>query len=183
MAPVTVKSVFKSVLLGIVAIPCVCLTAPCILLFYQIGESRPPHVTHEHRDRHCASYPIPVKLRSSDSALTLPLSPAPDLQHRRHITSFQEHCLLLMKLPLELRKSVWERCIGGRIFHLTIAHYRGERQSRLVHIVCHENLNHEGCFTKWLLFDKWFDDNGNMIAVRPWQNSKFCHWSWLAARC
>ncbi|KAA8570568.1 hypothetical protein EYC84_002830 [Monilinia fructicola] len=91
-------------------------------------------MTHEHRDRHFAGYPTPVKLRSSDSALTLPLSPITELQNSRHTASSQNQCLLLMKLPLELRKIIWERCIGGKTLHFTIAHYRGEKQSKLVHI-------------------------------------------------
>lgn len=171
------RETVKTVLLCIVAIPCACLNAPCLIcIYYKLRKSSPcrlRHLTHEHRDRHFAGYPTPVKLRSSDSALTLPLSPTPELQKPRHTTSSQSHCLLLMKLPLELRKLIWERCIGGRTLHFTMAHYRGQKQSKLVHIVCQEKPNHKGCFSKWLPLKKEFDDNGNMIATRPWQNSRF----------
>ncbi|KAF7871776.1 hypothetical protein EAF04_003883 [Stromatinia cepivora] len=173
MSQVTTKSVVKAVLLGIVTLPCLCLYAPCVFICYQAGKSRPRHRTHEHRDRYCAGYPIPSKLRSNDSALTLPLSPAPYLQHRKHTTYSQDQCLLLTKLPVELRKSIWELCLGGRRLHFTIAHYRGEKQSRLVHIVCHEKPNHQGCFSHWLPLELPFNDDGNMIAAHPWQNSKF----------
>lgn len=175
MAPLTIKSVAKiaakTVLITIATIPCLCIIGPPALIIHHFHRANRRHPTHKHRDRHHGRRPIPLKPRGSDSVLTLPLSPASHSNSRKHTTSSQEHCLLLMKLPIELRKSIWEFCLGGKTIHLTTAHYRGETTSKLVYIICLEDLNHKGCFSKWLPFDRG-DDNGNMIAHRPWQNSK-----------
>lgn len=168
MPPVTVKSVLQ----GIALIPAACIVALFLLLICMFHNTGPWHQTNEHRENHHTSCPISLKLRLNNSTLILPFSPTPHLQRGKHKIPSWNGSLLMVKLLLEPRKYIWERCIGGRILHLTTAHYRSKRHSRLVHIVCHGNTHHESYFFQWLPFDGVFDDNGTMIAACLWQDSK-----------
>ncbi|KAM0148893.1 hypothetical protein ACHAPC_007910, partial [Botrytis cinerea] len=163
----------KEVLKLIVCLPYICICIPFVFIARQKDKPRPRNQTNAYREGHHGYSPVPIIPRSTDSSLTLPLSSVSDLQRCKHKTISQDQCLLLSKLPFELRKVIWEECIGGKVLHLTIAHYQGEKHSKLVHIVCKDELGHKSCFNRWLEWTNPDDDNGNMITVRPWQDSKF----------
>ncbi|CCD43010.1 hypothetical protein BofuT4_P070860.1 [Botrytis cinerea T4] len=124
----------KDVLLFIVCLPYICLNIPSYLIARQREKSRPRYWRHMQHEGHPGHTPVPMIPRSIDSSLTLPLSSVPDLQRRKHKTISQNQCLLLSKLPFELRKVIWEECMGGKVLHLTLAKYDGETHDKLVHI-------------------------------------------------
>ncbi|KAL9085803.1 MAG: hypothetical protein Q9165_007435 [Trypethelium subeluteriae] len=68
-------------------------------------------------------HPVPVResqsrLKSSKRATTL------------QQTRSQQQCLLLQKLPLEVRLLIWEHCIGGELLHIV------REPGRLGHVIC-----------------------------------------------
>ena len=162
----------KDVLLFIVCLPYICLNIPSYLIARQREKSRPRYWRHMQHEGHPGHTPVPMIPRSIDSSLTLPLSSVPDLQRRKHKTISQNQCLLLSKLPFELRKVIWEECMGGKVLHLTLAKYDGETHDKLVHIVCLGEPKHERCFNLWFPRLDSFD-KANMITVCPRQDSKF----------
>lgn len=162
----------KDVLLFIVCFPYICLNIPSYLIARQREKSRPRYWRHMQHEGHPGHTPVPMIPRSIDSSLTLPLSSVPDLQRRKHKTISQNQCLLLSKLPFELRKVIWEECMGGKVLHLTLAKYDGETHDKLVHIVCLGEPKHERCFNLWFPRLDSFD-KANMITVCPRQDSKF----------
>jgi hypothetical protein len=106
--------------------------------------------------------PEPLEPRSVGSVLTLPIyfpsvsiSEVESSLWKRKRTISQTQCPLMTVLPPEIRKLIWEECLGGMTFHLTYARYEGARFSKLVHILCQNPgaTNHESCFTRWAVED------------------------------
>ncbi|KAF7920983.1 hypothetical protein EAE99_007835 [Botrytis elliptica] len=79
--------------------------------------------------------PDPLKTRSNSSVLTLPFPRENVGQGRK--TSAQSQSLLLSSLPIEIRMLIWEVCIGGNTFHLSLFRFgRRGRHSRFTHRLC-----------------------------------------------
>ena len=89
-------------------------------------ESYAPDPMPESRERNL-EIPLenPVPVRESQSRL----------RHGRRTATFQqtksqEQCLLLKKLPLDIRLLIWEECLGGELLHIV------REPGRLGYIIC-----------------------------------------------
>ncbi|APA09142.1 hypothetical protein sscle_04g039120 [Sclerotinia sclerotiorum 1980 UF-70] len=157
-----VRSAVKEVLLCTASYFIGCLYALFVLIFYILGKPC---------SRFGKAYlkkSSPYTLRMNDSALTLPLSSASDTENRKHTTHTQDQCLLLTKLPAELRKSIWELCLGGRRFRFSLLGGPGESTQ----LVCHEEPNQQGSSLHPLPSELPSNDNRNITAAHPGQNRK-----------
>ena len=65
--------------------------------------------------------------------LTAPLSQA-NLGENFQRTFLQSQSLLLTRVPFDLRRLIWEYCLGGMILHVGISH--DSLDSRLSHVRC-----------------------------------------------
>lgn len=118
----------------------VILCCPCFLYFRRRRRRRPGCVneiitTSALQEVHQKLPPVPLP-SSRPRALTLPLPPAsparpdcPQQQQQQQTTRAQSQSRLFSKLPLELRRMVYECVLGGDVLHIVrltrrIAHVR-----------------------------------------------------------
>jgi hypothetical protein len=90
--------------------------------------------------------------RSNESVLTLPLEPVPGMTYQK-ATAAQTDCLLLTKLPKELRDMIWEECLGKKAIHLTMTRDCYTDPVKLVSFICcsFEDIQHRECLGGWRL--------------------------------
>ncbi|CAD6445777.1 9ce08e0f-959e-497f-989e-71a09d173462 [Sclerotinia trifoliorum] len=157
-----IRSAVKNVFLCIASYFIGCLYALLVFIFYLMGKPRP-----RFGKAYLEKSP-PYTLRLNDSALTLPLGSASDPEHRKHTTHSQDQCLLLTKLPVEPRKSIWELCLGGRRLRFSPLGGPGE----LTQLLCHEEPNQQGSSSHSLPSELPANDNQNMTGAHPGQNPK-----------
>ncbi|OCK76747.1 hypothetical protein K432DRAFT_385189 [Lepidopterella palustris CBS 459.81] len=128
------------------------LCAPCMCLYYSVAACFCPSRLHRRRhepeeksrfERRQFNAPIPLTKRHDDSNITLPLAPLPQsscdltlqleeklFRSRKHDTMDQSQSRL-MRLPLELRESIYRYALGDNIFHIVLKNTR-----RLGHLRC-----------------------------------------------
>jgi hypothetical protein len=142
--------------IGCLCLPCLVAYLPFQYLFSRCCGTKSRKPTYPH------AIPEPLEPRSVDSVLTLPIHlPSESISEvasslwKRKRTIPQTQCPLMTVLPPEIRKLIWEECLGGMTFHLTFARYVGASSSKLVHILCQNpgSLSHENCFTRWTVKD------------------------------
>jgi hypothetical protein len=95
-----------------------CLVAPIAKPIYYINRLRWSYKQRKlARQKVRCGGPPPQNLTSSKRrrALTLPLPLS-----QRSKTASQSQCALLSWLPAELRRQIWEECLGGLTLHLNI---------------------------------------------------------------
>lgn len=126
-----------------------------------IGNRRVKRNNDVRAQRRRGLQPKPQFLKPRKRTLTLPMSAGGRTRLR---TDSQSECVLLWRLPVELRRQIWEYHLGGIVFHMSVV------KRKLASFTCTSpdecsNLRRHSCSRSYAIKRFQECDNRNLLAL------------------